>query len=57
VRILKIGDIVMAKKDSCIAGEVTAIDDWDRVTVKLPKSGLEVMVDISELEEYRIGTP
>lgn len=51
---MKIGDTVTAKKDKHIAGKVKAIDDWDRVTVELCKSGLEVLVDISELECFKM---
>ena len=47
---MKIGDIVEAKNDSRIFGEVTAIDDWDRATVKLNVSGVEVLVAICDLE-------
>lgn len=46
---MKIGDIVIAKKDKHLLGEVLAIDDMDRVTVKLCENGLEVMMDMTDL--------
>ena len=46
---MKIGDIVVAKKDSMITGEVIAIDDYDRATIKL-HSGVEAILHICDLE-------
>ena len=46
---MRIGDIVVAKGDSRILGEVIAIDDWDRATVKLNESGVEVMLHLCDL--------
>ena len=46
---MRIGDIVVAKRDNRLLGEVTAIDDYDRATVKLNESGVEVLVDLCNL--------
>lgn len=46
---MRIGDIVVAKRDHRLLGEVIAIDDWDRATVKLNESGVEVLVDMCDL--------
>lgn len=46
---MQIGDIVVAKRDDRILGAVTAIDDWDRATVKLIGSGVEVILHICDL--------
>lgn len=46
---VEIGNIVVAKEDKRLIGEVLAIDEMDRATVKLCESGVEVLVDISSL--------
>ncbi len=46
---MRIGDIVVVKRDSRLLGEVIAIDDYDRATVKLNESGVEVLIDICNL--------
>ena len=46
---VEIGNIVVAKADKRLIGEVLAIDEMDRATVKLCESGVEVLVDISSL--------
>lgn len=46
---VEIGNIVVAKGDKRILGEVLAIDDMDRATVKLCESGVEVLMDIASL--------
>ena len=46
---MQIGDIVVAKRDSRLIGEVTAIDDYDRAIVKLNASGVEVLIDLCDL--------
>lgn len=46
---MEIGNIVVAKNDKRLLGEVLAIDDMDRATVKLCESGVEVLVDIASL--------
>ena len=46
---VEIGNIVVTKGDKRLLGEVLAIDDMDRATVKLCESGVEVLVDISSL--------
>lgn len=46
---MRIGDIVVAKGDNRLLGEVIAIDDMDRATVKLNDSGVEVLVDLCNL--------
>ena len=43
---MKIGDIVVCKGDNRLVGEVIAIDDYDRATVILTESGIDVMIDI-----------
>ena len=47
---MQIGDTVVAKRESMLQGEVIAIDDWDRATVKLNESGVEVMLHICDLK-------
>jgi len=49
----KIGDVVVAKRDDRLLGEVIAIDDMDRATVKLNESGVEVMLHICDLRAVR----
>lgn len=44
-----IGDIVSIKQYSSMVGVVTAIDDMDRVTVRLCDTDLEIIVDMCEL--------
>ena len=46
---MEIGNIVVAKNDKRLLGEVLAIDEMDRATVKLCDSGVEVLVDIASL--------
>ena len=46
---VEIGNIVVAKEDNRLLGEVIAIDDMDRATVKLCESGVEVLLNISSL--------
>lgn len=46
---MQIGDIVVAKGDNRLLGEVIAIDEMDRATVKLNDSGVEVLVDLCNL--------
>jgi hypothetical protein len=46
---MQIGDIVVVKGDNRLLGEVTAIDDWDRATVKLNESGVEILAYLSNL--------
>ena len=46
---MTIGDVVAIKGDSRILGEITAIDDFDRVTVKLNDSGVEIAVWLDNL--------
>jgi hypothetical protein len=46
---MKIGDIVVARQDNTLMGKVIAIDDWDRATVKLFYSEVEVMIHICDL--------
>lgn len=46
---MRIDDVVVVKRDSRLLGVVTAIDDFDRVTVKLNDSGVEISVDMCDL--------
>lgn len=46
---MKVGDIVVAKRDNRLLGEVIAIDDMDRATVRLKESGVAVMIHICDL--------
>lgn len=46
---MQIGNIVVVKGDSRLYGEVIAIDEHDRATIKLCESGVEVLVDIASL--------
>ena len=46
---MQIGDIVVVKGDNRLLGEVIALDDWDRATVKLNGSGVEVLIDLCYL--------
>lgn len=46
---MEIGNIVVAKGDNRLLGEIIVIDDMDRATVKLCESGVEVLLDISSL--------
>ena len=46
---MRIGDVVVAKKDNRLLGEVIAIDDMDRITVKLAHSGVEILVHACDL--------
>lgn len=41
---MKIGDIVTLKKDYRLMGEVLAIDDMDRVQIKLCSNDVELWV-------------
>lgn len=51
---MTVGNIVVVKSDKRLLGEVLAIDDMDRVTVKLCDTGVEILVSINEL--YCTGT-
>lgn len=46
---MQIGDVVVVKGDNRLLGEVIAIDDWDRATVKLNESGVCVMIHLCDL--------
>lgn len=46
---MQIGDIVVVKRDSRLLGEVIAIDDYNRATVKLTDSGVAILVELSDL--------
>ena len=46
---MQIGDVVVVKGDNRLLGEVIAVDDTDRATVKLNESGVEVLVDLCNL--------
>lgn len=46
---MQIGNVVVVKGDSKLLGVVTAIDDYDRATVKLNDSGVEIIVEINKL--------
>lgn len=46
---VEIGNVVVVKEDKRLLGEVLAIDDMDRATVKLCESGVEILVDIASL--------
>lgn len=46
---MQIGDIVVVKGDNRLLGEIIAIDDADRATVKLNDSGVEAMVALCDL--------
>lgn len=47
---MKIGDIVVLKKDSSLIGEVLAIDDMDMVKIRLCDTKIELTVASYELE-------
>lgn len=46
---MQIGDIVVVKGDNRLLGEIVAIDDCDRATIKLSDSSVEVTVDLNKL--------
>jgi hypothetical protein len=46
---MQIGNVVIVKGDNRLLGIITAIDDRDRATVKLNNSGVEILVEISNL--------
>ena len=46
---MQIGDVAVVKGDNRLLGEVIAIDDLGRATVKLNDSGVEVLVDLCNL--------
>lgn len=46
---VQIGNVVVVKEDKRLLGEVVAIDDMDRATVKLCESGVEILVSIERL--------
>lgn len=46
---MRIGDIVVAKGDNRLLGEIISIDTYDRATVRLNDSGVEVIVDLCNL--------
>lgn len=47
---MKIGDIVVLKKDSSLIGEVLAIDDMDMVKIRICDTKIELTVASYELE-------
>lgn len=47
---MKIGDVAYLKKNKGVLGEVKSIDDADKVTLSLCDCGVEVAVDLNELE-------
>ena len=46
---MKIGDIVYLNAYKSIVGEVKAIDDRDKVTLSLCDTGLEIVVDMTDI--------
>ena len=46
---MRIGDLVVFRGDSRLTGVVTSIDDYDRASVKIYASGVEVLVDMNNL--------
>ena len=46
---MRIGDLVVISGDNRLTGVVTSIDDYDRATVKIYASGVEVLVDMNKL--------
>lgn len=46
---MQIGNVVVVKGDNRLLGEVIAIDDYDRATVKLNEGGAEILIEISKL--------
>lgn len=46
---MKLGDIVAVKADSRLLGEVTCIDNKDRVEISLCDTGVEIIVDIANV--------
>ena len=46
---MRVGDVVVVKGDSRLLGVVTAIDDYDRATVKLNGSGVEATIHVCDL--------
>ena len=50
---MRVGNVVVVKVDNGLLGEVIAIDDYDRATVKLNDSGAEIVIDLCYLEEAK----
>ena len=46
---MKIGDVVVVGGDSSVLGEIVALDEYDRATVKLNESGVKILIDLSDL--------
>lgn len=46
---MKVGDTVVATGDNRLLGELVAIDNVDRATVRLRESGVEVMIHLCYL--------
>lgn len=46
---MQIGDIVVVNRDNRLLGEIIAIDEYDRATVKLNESGAEVLIELYKL--------
>lgn len=47
---MQIGNVVVVKSDNRLIGEVIAIDDMDRATIKLCDTGVELILDICGLQ-------
>lgn len=54
---MKIGDIAYLKKFKDVFGEVQKIDEDNKVTLSLCGNGLEIAVDIGELEAVDVKQP
>ena len=46
---MRVGNVVVVRGDTRLLGVVTSIDDYDKATVKLNDSGVDIMVEISNL--------
>ena len=46
---MRVGDIVVVNGDSRLLGEIMAIDDYDRATVKLAGSNVCILVHLFDL--------
>lgn len=53
---MKIGNIVVAKKDAGLLGEVIAIDSFGKVTIKL-STGIEIVADSCEFVDTGSNQP
>ena len=51
---MRVGDVVVVKGDNRLIGEIIAIDDWDRATISLDKSGVEVMLHLCDIDIVKI---